>query len=102
MYMNKHFNTTGLCFPDEHYMVNIEDRLDEIAVLVEQAEYFVINRARQYGKTTTLTYWQKSWRKNMLYFRSALKGWKSVHVHQRRTSAGIFTTFCMMNFYTMG
>lgn len=27
--MWKHFNTTGLCFPEEHYMVNIDGRLEE-------------------------------------------------------------------------
>ena len=54
MIMRKHFNTTGLCYPDEHYMVNIESRLEEIELLIDRGEYFAINRARQYGKTTTL------------------------------------------------
>lgn len=36
-------------------MVNIDKRLDEIQTLVERGNYFVINRARQYGKTTTLS-----------------------------------------------
>ena len=27
--MRKRFNTTGLCYPDEHYMVNMEKRLDD-------------------------------------------------------------------------
>jgi len=35
-------------------MVDIENRLNEIKILVDKGEYFVINRARQYGKTTTL------------------------------------------------
>lgn len=52
--MQECFNTTGLCYPDEHYMVNIEGRLEEIKVLIDKGEYFAINRARQYGKTTTL------------------------------------------------
>lgn len=52
--MRKYFNTTGLCYPEEHYMVNIENRLEEIKNLVDRGEYFVINRARQYGKTTTI------------------------------------------------
>lgn len=52
--MRKYFNTTGLCYPDEHYMVNIDGRLDEIKELVDRGEYFAINRARQYGKTTTI------------------------------------------------
>lgn len=50
----KKFNTTGLCKPDCHYMVDIKERLKEIKVLVDEGAYFVINRARQYGKTTTL------------------------------------------------
>ncbi len=50
----KTFNTTGCCIPDMHYMVNIEDKLQKIKQLVDRGAYFVINRARQYGKTTTL------------------------------------------------
>lgn len=53
--MCKHFNTTGLCFPEEHYMVNIDGRLEEIRQMVDRGEYFAINRGRQYGKTTTLS-----------------------------------------------
>lgn len=35
-------------------MVNIENKLAEIKRLVDEKKYFVMNRARQYGKTTTL------------------------------------------------
>ena len=52
--MSKYFNVNGICYPDEHYMVNIEDRLEQIQKLVDEKKYFVINRARQYGKTTTM------------------------------------------------
>lgn len=48
------FNITGRCRPNEHYMVDIEDKLREIKKYVDNGAYFVINRARQYGKTTTL------------------------------------------------
>ena len=51
----KEFNTTSACNPDEHYMVDIQDRIDEIRKLVDNKKYFTINRARQYGKTTTLS-----------------------------------------------
>ncbi len=50
----REFNTTGLCVPEYHYMVDIEQRLKEMKRLVDNQKYFVINRARQYGKTTTL------------------------------------------------
>lgn len=52
--MQKCFNTEGLCFQEDHYMVNLDERVRKIKVLVDNGKYFVINRARQYGKTTTL------------------------------------------------
>ena len=48
------FNTTGPCIPEKHYMVNLSSRLTQIKAMVDAGQYFVINRARQYGKTTTL------------------------------------------------
>ena len=51
----RYFNTEGCCKPDEHYMVNLSDRLENIKKMyVDRKKYFVINRGRQYGKTTTL------------------------------------------------
>ena len=35
-------------------MVDLSERIIEIKQLVDEGKYFVINRARQYGKTTTL------------------------------------------------
>ena len=52
--MKKRFNVTGLCMPDRHYMADISERLEEIKIYVDNGDYFTINRARQYGKTTTL------------------------------------------------
>lgn len=34
--------------------MNIDERLKEIKELVGEGKYFTINKARQYGKTTTL------------------------------------------------
>ena len=48
------FNVTGTCVRHEHYMVDISGKLDEIEKLVYSRQYFTINCARQYGKTTTL------------------------------------------------
>jgi hypothetical protein len=53
--MGKEFNIAGACDPNLHYMVNPIGRLEEIKKLVDKGAYFTINRARQYGKTTTLT-----------------------------------------------
>ena len=50
----KRFNTTAVCIPGKHYMVDISDRIELISGLIDDGKYFTINRARQYGKTTTL------------------------------------------------
>lgn len=50
----KEFNTTGVCIPSKHYMVDLSERVMEIKKLVDEGKYFAINRARQYGKTTTI------------------------------------------------
>lgn len=50
----KEFNTTAVCIPDEHYMVDLSERVQEIRKLVDDGKYFTINRPRQYGKTTTI------------------------------------------------
>lgn len=50
----KVFNTTATCMPSKHYMVDLSSRVKEIKELVDDGKYFTINRARQYGKTTTL------------------------------------------------
>ena len=55
----KHFNTTGVCVPEIHYMVDISDRIRQISDMVDAGQYFTINRARQYGKTTTLSILRK-------------------------------------------
>lgn len=53
--MKKVFNTTGYCDPELHYMVNLTDRMNQIKTMVENRDYFVISKGRQYGKTTLLT-----------------------------------------------
>ncbi|MBQ0056757.1 MAG: AAA-like domain-containing protein [Bacteroidales bacterium] len=50
----KTFNTAGTCRPNEHYMVDITERLEIIRKMIAKGDYFCINRGRQYGKTTTL------------------------------------------------
>ncbi len=53
--MKRRFNITGTCSPQRHYMVRLDDRLKKIKEdYIEYGSYFVINRGRQYGKTTTL------------------------------------------------
>lgn len=51
---NRVFNTTGICNPGEHYMVDLSQRLSDVRQLVDEGKYFTINRARQFGKEHTL------------------------------------------------
>ena len=52
--MSKIFNTSAVCRPEIHYMVDLSDRLEQIKKMVDRGDYFTINWARQYGKTTML------------------------------------------------
>lgn len=50
----KEFNTTGVCIPEKHYMVDISNKLDQLEEMVAKGKYLTINRPRQYGKTTSM------------------------------------------------
>ncbi len=53
--MKRFFNTTGLCSPEKHYMVNpFRAIYDDILRLIEAEQYFLIHAPRQTGKTTFL------------------------------------------------
>lgn len=58
--MRKRFNVTGSCSPERHYMVDTDSRFNYVQGLIDAGEYFTINRARQFGKTTML---DMIWRK---------------------------------------
>ena len=64
----REFNTTGTCYPQLHYMVDISKRLDDIENKVAKGEYITINRGRQYGKTTTLYHLAKRLSKDYVVF----------------------------------
>ena len=52
--MVKEFNVTGLCFPEDHYMADVSEKVNATYKMIEKGNYFIINRPRQYGKTTML------------------------------------------------
>ncbi len=53
----KRFNTTGVCVPSLHYMADTSKMVRRIITdYIEPGEYFTMNRARQFGKTTTLEF----------------------------------------------
>ncbi|MBI4645837.1 MAG: AAA family ATPase [Bacteroidia bacterium] len=67
--MKKEFNDTGLCVPNMHYMVNTSKQINEIFNnLIERGKYFTINRARQFGKTTTIFLLSEYLKKKHDYF----------------------------------
>ncbi len=52
--MEKEFNVTGRCIPKRHYMADVSKKLERTLNMVEKGLYFIINRPRQYGKTTAI------------------------------------------------
>ena len=52
--MQKEFNITGTCRPNQHYMADISHKYAATMEYINTGEYFIINRPRQYGKTTML------------------------------------------------
>ena len=70
----RHFNVTGLCTPDKDYMVDISDKIQKIRGMVDMEEYFTINRARQYGKTTTLQALKKNLNMDYIVSRISFEG----------------------------
>jgi hypothetical protein len=70
----RYFNTEGTCYPEKHYMVDISNKLVKIEKMVEGGKYFVINRGRQYGKTTTLSMLNDSLRTKYLCISLSFEG----------------------------
>jgi penicillin-binding protein-related factor A (putative recombinase) len=52
--MQKFFNTSGPCEPDDHYMVTCDQRLENLFSLIDKKRYFIFHAPRQTGKTTNM------------------------------------------------
>jgi hypothetical protein len=74
----KKFNVTGTCIPDKHYMVDISSKLDKITKMIENEEYFTINKSRQYGKTTTLAALYRRLNNDYVVIRMSFEGLSEV------------------------
>ena len=72
--MKKRFNSTGVCVSRKHYMVDISNKLAKIEKLIENEFYFIINRPRQYGKTTTLSQLKKLLKEKYLVLSISFEG----------------------------
>lgn len=87
MGVRKRFNITGLCIPQKHYMVDTSAKIRQIIEqYIENEEYFTINRARQYGKTTTLELLYQRLRKDYIVLDISFEG-KEEYFRTRRTLA---------------
>jgi hypothetical protein len=56
----KIFNTAGLCFPEDHYMVDPLKRLDEVMKLIDQEFYFRYTPRVRQGRPHIFMHWQGS------------------------------------------
>ncbi len=52
--MARFFNTSGVCRPDDHYMLPAEPRVAGLRQLIDEKLYFVVHAPRQVGKSTSL------------------------------------------------
>ncbi len=90
--MAKKFNITGLCHAHEHYMADVSHKLEKVRKMVDEGEYFIINRPRQYGKTTTLytmtTMLEKSG--NYLVFNISFEGIGDVVFETEKAFVSVF------------
>lgn len=63
----KCFNTAGICIPEINYMADTSAKIQQIIdQYISSGKYFTINRARQYGKTTTLYLLEESLKKDYI------------------------------------
>ncbi|MDO8685634.1 MAG: AAA-like domain-containing protein [Clostridiales bacterium] len=72
--MKRLFNVTGACNPQRHYMVDISGKLYEIEKMIETGQYFIINRPRQYGKTTAMYALERMLKDKYLMIQTSFEG----------------------------
>ncbi len=53
------FNITGKIIPELHYYVDLTPQIKKLMALADEGAYFVINRPRQFGKTTVLDFFAR-------------------------------------------
>jgi len=94
MERKKIFNITGLCVPELHYMVDITEKIHLICrKYIDQGAYFTINRARQYGKTTTLRTLEHALREQYIVIRISFEGKEEYFSSLQALAGGLFLSF---------
>ena len=88
--MHKKFNVTGICIPEKNYMVDISRKIDRIITdFIQEGKYFTINRARQYGKTTTLYLLEQKLKERYLVLRLSFEASDEMFVSLYTLAAGL-------------
>ena len=91
--MRKEFNVTGSCNPQRHYMVDTEKRFKAVENLIDRGNYFTINRARQYGKTTMLQMIRRRLSDKYLIIKTSFEG---IGDESFENIPRFVTTFCRL------
>ena len=86
--MIKEFNTTGSCNPAMHYMVDTSKKLAQIEDFILRGKYFTINRARQFGKTTTLKALFRNLSEQYVVISTLRQGYRSLQPYHRLLPSG--------------
>lgn len=90
----KKFNTAGLCIPQYHYMADMGDKVNHIInEYIDQEEYFTINRARQYGKTTILYLLQESLKERCVVLNISFEGKEEYFTSLQNFAGGLSISF---------
>ena len=88
--MAKKFNTTGVCIPEQNYMVDISNKIDTVITdYIEEGKYFTVNRARQYGKTTMLYLLERKLKEQYLVVRISFEAADEIFVSLYTLAAGL-------------
>ena len=74
----REFNVIGDCRKEENYIVDITEKINQITKLVVEGKYFAINRARQYGKTTTIRFLSEKLKEKYIVIRTTFEGLSDV------------------------
>ena len=91
---HKEFNITGLCIPELHYMADMSSKIQEIITrFISRGAYFTINRARQYGKTTTLRLLEHTLKDSYVVIRISFEGKEEYFSSLQSLAGGLSLSF---------
>ena len=91
---HKEFNITGLCIPELHYMADMSSKIREIITrFISRGAYFTINRARQYGKTTTLRLLEHALKDSYVVIRISFEGKEEYFSSLQSLAGGLSLSF---------